>query len=83
MSEYKAADITAAGEFKSIKLLLTLSASSSSIETSTPSSAAGTNPKAERALNLPPTLGSALITLYPSDLLDLSNKVPGSVIIII
>ena len=39
-------------------------------EISIPSSAAGTKPKADKALKRPPTNGSAFITLYPDFLED-------------
>ena len=47
-----------------------------------PRSAAGSNPKALSALNLPPTIGSALTTRYPDALADLSRGEFGSVTII-
>ena len=70
-----------AGEFGSANFCDATSASSSRTETSMPSSAAGTKPKALSALNLPPTLGSALITRNLDALADISRGESGSVTI--
>jgi len=59
-----------AGEPTCEKVLEAISASSKSKEISIPSSAAGTKPKADKALKRPPTNGSAFITLYPDFLED-------------
>ena len=51
------------------------------MDISTPASAAGTKPKADNALNRPPTFESPFTTLYPCPRDDLSSAVPESVTI--
>ena len=60
---------------------MALSASSSNTETSTPIIEAGSRPNVVSALNLPPTLGSALNTLNPDFRALSSRVVRGSVMI--
>ena len=81
--ENRLAAILIAGESIKERDGLNFSASSRSKEISTPIRAAGTKPNADRALNRPPTFGSALTTLYPSFRAMTSSGVPGSVTITI
>ena len=79
-SKIKVAIFTAT-ELSSAKVFEAISASSIRTETSTPNNAAGTSPNALRALNRPPTLGSAFITRRPVLLAETSSGDPGSVTI--
>ena len=72
--------IRIAGESAVINVLDNVSASSSKTDVSIPMRAAGTKPKADNALYLPPTFGSAFTTRKPCCLEDMSSGVPGSVI---
>ena len=68
-----------ADEFGWVNVREAISASSSRTETSTPIIAAGTRPNALKALNLPPTFGSAFTTRNPEARAEMSSGEFGSV----
>ena len=61
------------------KSLFACDASAKTLQISIPARTAGTTPNALRALNRPPTLGSALTTVNPAARVSISSGEPGSV----